>query len=312
VYGLFDWREKCHISEGFSVVFWEDIILSIIGAILMGILQGLTEFLPVSSSGHLAIFQNLFHIGNGVGDLFLFDILLHIGTLIAIFFVFYKDIFKLIKEGFGIIIDFLKSLFGLIRGRKWKRVIRTGYRKFVMLVIVSTIPTGIIGVLLKDLVEECSKTLIMPGIFLIITACILFIADRAADGSKTPKDATYRDAVIIGTSQGIATLPGISRSGTTITMALLCGFEKRFAVKYSFIMSIPAVLGAAVLEVHDVMEEGAQFEPTYLIGMLVAAVVGYAAIKIMLNVVRNKRYIFFSVYCFIAGMVAIVGSFIVK
>ncbi len=278
----------------------------------MGILQGLTEFLPVSSSGHLAIFQNLFHIGEGVGDLFLFDILLHIGTLIAIFIVFYKDIIKLVKEGFGIIFDFLRSLFGLIRGRKWKRVIRTGYRKFVMLVIVSTIPTAIIGVLLKELVEQCSKTLVMPGIFLIITACILFIADRAEEGDKTPKDASYRDALIIGTSQGIATLPGISRSGTTITMALLCGFEKRFAIKYSFIMSIPAVLGAAVLEIKDVVETKAEFEISYLVGMIVAAVVGYAAIKIMLNVVKNKRYIFFSVYCLIAGVVAVAGSFFVK
>ncbi len=278
----------------------------------MGILQGLTEFLPVSSSGHLAIFQNLFHIGNGVEDLFLFDILLHIGTLAAIFVVFYKDIFKLIKEGFGIIFDFFRSLFGLIRGRKWKRVIKSGYRKFVMLIIVSTIPTGIIGVLLKDLVKECSKTLIMPGIFLIITACILFIADRAEEGDKTPKEATYRDALIIGTSQGIATLPGISRSGTTITMALLCGFEKRFAIKYSFIMSIPAILGAAVLELKDVVETKAEFQPAYIVGMIVSAVVGYAAIKIMLNVVKNKRYIFFSVYCLIAGIVAIVGSFIVK
>ena len=278
----------------------------------MGILQGLTEFLPVSSSGHLAIFQNLFHIGQGVEDLFLFDILLHIGTLIAVFAVFYKDIIKLIKEGFGIIFDFIKSVFGLIRGRKWRKVIRSGYRKFVMLIIVSTIPTGIIGVLLKDLVEECSKTLIMPGIFLIITACILFIADRAEEGDKTPKDATYRDALIIGTSQGIATLPGISRSGTTITMALLCGFEKRFAIKYSFIMSIPAVMGAAVLEIKDVVETKASFEPAYFVGMIVAAITGYAAIKIMLNVVKNKRYIFFSVYCLIAGIVAIAGSFIVK
>ena len=278
----------------------------------MGILQGLTEFLPVSSSGHLAIFQNLFHIGNGVEDLFLFDILLHVGTLIAIFVAFYKDIIKLIKEGIGIIFDFILNVVGKLTGKKWKRVIRTGYRKFVMLVIVSTIPTAIIGVLLKDLVSECSKTLIMPGIFLLITACILFIADRAEEGDKTPKDATYRDALLIGTSQGIATLPGISRSGTTITLALVCGFEKRFAVKYSFIMSIPAVLGAAVLEVKDAVEAHAKFEVSYLVGMIVAAVVGYAAIKLMLNVVRKKRYIFFSVYCFIIGLVAVVGNFIIK
>ena len=132
------------------------------------------------------------------------------------------------------------------------------------------------------------------------------------EGEKTPKEAGYGNAFIVGVSQGIATLPGISRSGTTITMGLICGFEKRFAVKYSFIMSIPAVLGAAVLEVKDVVETKAAFEPVYLLGMAVAAVVGYGAIKLMLNVVKNKRYIFFSVYCFIIGLVAVAGSFIIK
>jgi len=278
----------------------------------MGLLQGLTEFLPVSSSGHLAIFQNLFHLGEGVEDLFLFDILLHVGTLIAIFVAFFKDIVKLVKEGFGIIFDFILNIIGKITGKKWRRVIRTGYRKFVMLIIVATIPTGVIGVLLKDLVKDCSATLIMPGIFLLITACILFIADRAPEGEKTPKDATYTDALIIGTAQGVATLPGISRSGTTITISLLCGFDKKFAVKYSFIMSIPAVLGAAVLELKDVAETGAHFEPSYLLGMLVAAVSGYFAIKVMLQVVKEKRYIFFSAYCLLAGLVAIIGSFIAK
>ncbi|MCR5024422.1 MAG: undecaprenyl-diphosphate phosphatase [Lachnospiraceae bacterium] len=286
--------------------------MSIIGAVLLGLLQGLTEFLPVSSSGHLAIFQNLFHIGNGVEDLFLFDILLHVGTLIAIFLAFYKDIFKMIIEGFAIIFDLIRNIFGKITGKKWRRVIRTGYRKFVILIIVSTIPTGVIGVLLKDLVKDCSSTVIIPGIFLLITACILFIADRAPEGQKTPKDASYTDALIIGTSQGIATLPGISRSGTTITMGLVCGFDKKFAVKYSFIMSVPAVLGAAVLEIKDVAESGAHFEPVYLLGMLVAAISGYFAIKVMLEVVKNKRYIFFSIYCLLAGIVAIAGSFIVK
>ncbi len=284
--------------------------MSIISAVLLGLLQGLTEFLPVSSSGHLAIFQNLFSIGNGVEDLFLFDILLHLGTLLAVFAAFYKDIIKLVKEGFGIIGDFFINVFGKLTHKKWKRIIRTGYRKFVMLVIVSTIPTGIIGILLKDLVEECSKTLIMPGIFLVMTAIILLIADRSKEGDKTPKDATYIDAALIGTSQGIATLPGISRSGTTITLALICGFEKRFAVKYSFIMSIPAVLGAAVLEIKDAAEAKVAFDPVYLLGMVVAAVSGYVAIKVMLNAVKNKRFLFFAIYCLLIGIVAIVGFFV--
>ncbi|MCR4745358.1 MAG: undecaprenyl-diphosphate phosphatase [Lachnospiraceae bacterium] len=284
--------------------------MSILQAVLLGILQGLAEFLPISSSGHLAIFQNLFHIGEGTEDMFLFDILLHLGTLISIFVAFHKDIWKLITETLGMLNDLFMNLVSKIKGGETVRVVRTGYRKFVLMVIISTIPTGIIGILLKDITEAASKTLIMPGIFLLMTSVLLFIADKAPDGEKNPKTATYLDSVILGVAQGLATLPGISRSGTTITTALLCGFEKKYAVKYSFIMSIPAVLGACVLEISDA--KGTAIEPSYIVGLIVSAVVGYAAIKTMLVIVRKKKYIIFSIYCLIAGLVAIIGSFIVK
>ena len=282
--------------------------MSIIEAVLLGLLQGLTEFLPVSSSGHLAIFQNLFHVANGTEDLFLFDIMLHIGTLISIFVAFHHDIFKMVIEGFGIIADAVKNIVHLIKKEQTIRIIHSAYRKFVMLVIVSTIPTGIIGILIKDIVKDASATLIMPGIFLLMTSALLFIADRANEGGKTPRAAKYRDAALIGIGQGFATLPGISRSGTTITACLLCGFEKRFAVRYSFIMSIPAVMGAAVLELSDAA--GQKFDPMYLVGMIVAAISGFIAIKTMLVVVKKKKYIIFSVYCLIAGLVAIIGHFL--
>ncbi|MBO6133054.1 MAG: undecaprenyl-diphosphate phosphatase [Lachnospiraceae bacterium] len=281
-------------------------------AILLGVLQGLTEFLPVSSSGHLAIFQNLLHIGQGVEDLFLLDILLHLGTLLSIFAVFYKDIFKMIVEFFLMVRDAFLNIPRMIRHEERVRVISTAYRKFVIMVIISTIPTGIVGMIFKKtgLAESTAETLLIPGIFLLITAGLLFVADRTPEGEKTPKTATYLDAILIGIGQGIATLPGISRSGTTITSSLLCGFRKDFAVKYSFIVSMPAVLGAVVLEIGDA--KGTKLEPAYFLGMAVAAVVGFFAIKVMLNVVRNKRYIFFSIYCLLAGLVAIIGSFFIK
>ncbi len=284
--------------------------MSILQAVLLGVLQGLAEFLPISSSGHLAIFQNLFHIGEGMDEMFLFDILLHLGTLVSIFVAFYKDIWKLITETCGMIKDLFGNIAGRIKGGDTKKIVRTGYRKFVLMVIISSVPTAIIGILLKDITKAASSTLIMPGIFLLMTAALLFIADRAPEGGKNPKTATYLDSVILGVSQGLATLPGISRSGTTITTALLCGFEKKYAVKYSFIMSIPAVLGACVLEISDA--KGMALEPAYIVGMIVSAVVGYVAIKTMLVVVRQKKYIVFSIYCSIAGLVAIAGSFIVK
>ena len=242
--------------------------------------------------------------------MFLFDILLHIGTLISIFVVFFKDILKLIVEFVGIIHDFFLNIPRWIRREPARRVLRTSYRRFVLMIIISTIPTGIIGILLKDLVEDASKTLIIPGICFLITSALLFLADRMPEGFKTPRDASYGHAALAGVAQGMATLPGLSRSGATLTTCLMCGFDSRFAVKYSFIMSIPAVMGAAILEIKDAA--GSSFEISYLIGMIVAAVVGFLAIKFMLVLVRNRRYIYFSIYCMFAGIVAIVGHFVTR
>lgn len=281
--------------------------MTFVQAILLGVVQGLTEFLPVSSSGHLAIFQYLFHIDTGSG--MLFDVLLHIGTLAAICIVFYKDIWHLIVEFFGMIIDCFRKI-----GDHNVIIMNSAYRKFCLLIIISTIPTGIIGYLGKDLVEMASASLLVPGICLMLTAVLLFIADRIGDGHKGIKGATYLNAFEIGMAQGVATLPGLSRSGTTIAACLMCGFKKEFAVKYSFIMSIPAVLGAAILELKDAA--GAPAETgmlgKYIAGMIVAAAVGFLAIKTMIAVVKNKKYIYFSVYCMIAGIVAICGYFLTK
>lgn len=291
--------------------------MSLLEAILMGIIQGITEFLPVSSSGHLALFKIFFEVDN-VGGL-LFDVILHLGTLLAIFAVYYKDIWKMIVEGFAIIGDACKNIgvffANLVHGSKggYHRVICNGYRKFVMLVIVSTIPTGIIGVLDVKLVEMASKIVLIPGICLIGTSILLFIADHVKGGDKMPRQVTYSNAFIIGIAQGVATMPGLSRSGTTITACLLSGFNRKFAVKYSFIMSIPAVLGSLVFELKDIASE--TFTQTeilyYLVGMLAAAVVGYICIKAMLYVVRQKRFTGFAVYCLIVGLIC-VGAYFVE
>lgn len=288
--------------------------MSLLQSVLMGLIQGLTEFLPVSSSGHLALFKILFHVDTDTG--LLFDVLLHIGTLLAVFVVYYKDVFRLIREFIMIVIDCVFNLGMLIgggRGRKggYRKIIRNGYRKFVLLIIVSTIPTGVIGYVGGDLVEAASAILLVPGICLVVTACLLFISDRVRDGKKRPLQATYADSFIIGICQGIATLPGISRSGTTITACLLCGFERKFAVKYSFILSIPAILGALVLQLKDLgtVKIAAADMGHYVVGMLVAAVVGYVCIKTMLIVVKNKKFKYFAIYCLAVGVLAIGGYF---
>ena len=168
--------------------------MSLLQAIFMGIIQGLTEFLPVSSSGHLAIFKIVFGVNTDTG--LLFDILLHIGTLLAICVVYYRDILKLFVEGCCIVRDSAVNVILFFQnrmsgGRKpYRRIVNSSYRKFVMLVIVSTIPTGIIGVVGGNAVELASEILIIPGICLVVTAVLLFIADRTKDGNKVPKNVT--------------------------------------------------------------------------------------------------------------------------
>ncbi len=287
--------------------------MSLLEAIIMGIIQGVTEFLPVSSSGHLALFKLLFDVETDTG--ILFDVLLHLGTLIAIFLVFYRDIFRMIAEAFAMLGDFFRDvrIFAgnvfLRRDEPYYRLVNNSYRKFVMLVIVSTIPTGIIGYKAADVIEAASENLLVPGICLILTAVLLFLSDRVADGGRTPKHVSYSNAFVIGICQGYATLPGLSRSGTTITACLLSGFNRKFAVKYSFIMSIPAVLGAVVLKLTDLtkLTVTAPEVGCYLAGVLCAAVVGYICIRTMLVVVRRKKFTVFAVYCLLVGLVSIGG-----
>ena len=196
---------------------------------------------------------------------------------------------------------------------KYKKIVHNSYRKFVVLILVSTIPTGIMGVLGQDLITGASETLIIPGICLLITGVLLLIADTVKEGRKKPKEVSYKNGLVIGIAQGFATLPGLSRSGTTVATCLLCGLERKFAVKYSFILSIPAVLGAAVLEIKDVVAEPIEMGQVgiYLIGTVFAAVVGYICIKTMLVIVRNKKFKYFSYYCFAVGAIAIVGHFLI-
>jgi len=290
--------------------------MSLFEAVLQGIIQGLAEFLPISSSGHLAIFQEVFDI-NSIG--MVFDVMLHFGTLLAICVAFWSDVVNLFKEGIAIVRDFIINIFVFFRNigksdnkkQSYKKMVTSPYRKFVMLVIVSTIPTGILGILLEELITKASTSLLIVGICLLITGVLLLISDCLPSGKKNAKNISYKEAGFVGIVQGFATLPGISRSGSTITACLLCGFDKSFAVKYSFIMSIPAVLGATILELKDfgsLSISGTEISH-YIIGTVIAAVIGYICIKTMLVLVRGKKYKYFSYYCFMMGIFAILWHF---
>lgn len=290
--------------------------MTLLQSVFLGIIQGLTEFLPVSSSGHLAIVQNLFHVDTG--DSVLFDILLHLGTLAVVFIVFRRDILMLIRAFFGMIGDMFANI-GIARAnarskeqKPLRRIVKTNYRKFAVLVIVATIPTAIIGFAGKKLISDASATLLVPGIFLLVTGMLLLLSDRAKNCVKIPQDVTYREGLIVGIAQGFATLPGLSRSGSTITAALMCGFDRMFAVKYSFILSIPAILGAAVLEIKDVAwgSISAAQIGIYAAGVLCAGIVGYICIRFMLMIVRNRKMKYIAFYCFAIGVVAIAAHFV--
>ena len=226
----------------------------------------------------------------------------------------------LIYEGFCIIGDFFKNVFYAVSNlfadkehkREYVKIAATPYRRFVLLVIVSTIPTGIIGILLQNTIEKAAAGILVPGIMLLITGVLLWVADHVKSGTLNEETVSYPKALLLGVAQGVATLPGLSRSGTTITAGLLSGFERNFAVRYSFIMSIPAVLGAALLELKD-------FEPSmmassellaYVVGMAIAAVGGDISIKTMLVLVRGKKFKYFSFYCLFVGVIAI-GAYII-
>jgi len=292
--------------------------MTLFEAIFMGFIQGATEFLPVSSSGHLAIASILLGIETETG--MLFDILLHLGTLVAICIVYYKDILAMIIEFFRMLGDLIYNFKAKSWNKKHKKhkelrkVVCNSSRKMTLMLLVTSVPTGIIGFTASDIIESFSNYLLVPGICLLITATLLLISDRLPDGNIVPKKATYSSAFIIGIAQGIATMPGISRSGTTITACLACKYERSFAVKYSFLISIPAIVGGALKEILDARGTviAAQEVGYYVIGTIVAGIVGYVCIKAMLNVVRKKKFTYFSIYCYIIGIVSIIGHFIVS
>ncbi len=276
--------------------------MSILQAVTLGIVQGLTEFLPVSSSGHLVLFQNIMGI-NMETNIF-FDVMVHIGTLISVLVVFYNDIALMVREFFLLAGDF-------VRGRK---ITREGnpHRNMLIMIIIATIPTAVIGIALNGVFEMLFSSVRVVSVTLIITGILLFVADRLEGTYKGARDIKTIDAVVVGLFQGIAITPGISRSGSTIFAGLLRGFNRELATKFSFILSIPAISGAALLEGKDFLlmpSSGYGFGIT-LIGLAAAAVSGTFAIKFLVKLLMRGKLHYFSYYCWAVGTTAFVYSFI--
>ena len=263
---------------------------------ILGLVQGLTEFLPVSSSGHLAIFKGI--LGNSFAELGLtYDILLHLATLIAVFCVYYKDIWDLITGFFSLIRDIAKRQPDIKNNPK---------QKFVIMVIAGSVPAAVIGIVFGDAIETLPT--IFVGFALLITAVEMFIISRIKPGSITLENAKIKDSLLPGLFQGFAVLPGISRSGSTVTGAFLSGFERNFAVKFSFILSIPVILGSALFDIIDILKGAADAPPIgpTVIGMIIAAVSGYLSIKFMIKLFSDNKFRYLAYYCAAVGLCVII------
>lgn len=256
--------------------------MTIIQAVILGIVQGVTEFLPISSSGHLVLLQKIF----GIADPSLtFEIVVHLGTLLAVFAVFWRDILALLKKPF---------------------------QKFTYLLIIGTIPTGIIGVAFKDFFEKIFASGSTLGFGFLITGFVLLFAHNIRYGYKDLDETSYFDAIFVGALQGIAILPAVSRSGLTISGALFRNMDRDFAAKFSFMLSIPAILGAAVFDAKDILNVGLGNLNLFNLGagFVLSAIFGYISIKFMLNIIKRGKIKYFSFYVFILGALVLLDQFV--
>lgn len=277
-------------------------------SVFMGFLQGVAEFLPISSSGHLALFQGFFGMEDFESSQLFFTVMLHFGTLISVFIYYWQDILDMIREFFLGVASLCSP-----RRRARERGRIPPARRLVLLVIVATLPLFVV-LPVKGRIEAATGSVTFVAAALLVTGCLLFFSDRIARGKKNERGATVLDALLVGCAQAVGTLPGISRSGATISAGLLRGYDRTFAVRFSFLMSLPAVIGAAILELKDALEVGVDpaLIPMILVGMAVSAVVGYFAIRLV-NLLSNKgKFGRFAYYCWAVGAAALVASLVVK
>lgn len=267
-------------------------------AIILGLIQGLAEFLPISSSGHLALLQYFFGID---GEQVLpFAVLLHLGTLVSVFIIYWKDIAELLVE--------LCRVFKDIFTGKGLRINANPTRRMGFMIIVATIPTAVMGLLFNDFFNSLYLNITAVAAGLILTGIILIVAEKMGNRNRDVMEMKFRHAVFVGIMQGIAICPGISRSGSTLFGSLLSGLDRKFAVKFVFLVSIPSILGSVVMEAPDAFAQGmdmALLGPV-IAGVVVAAISGIAAIKWMIKVVSDKSLFGFTVYVWLVA-IAVLG-----
>ncbi|MCQ2406674.1 MAG: undecaprenyl-diphosphate phosphatase [Oscillospiraceae bacterium] len=276
--------------------------MSVLSAIFLGLVQGIAEFLPISSSGHLSIFQNFFGMQTAEsGELLFFDVLLHLATLVSVCLAYRKDIK-------GIIYDctyFAKSLGHPQPGGKKLLV---GARELIMM-FFATLPL-FIAVIFNDSLDKLYYNTYFIGLALILTSALLYVGEQIQGGKYTARNMPVRSALIVGLCQAVATIPGLSRSGTTIAAGKAAGLDSSYAVKFSFLISIPAILGANILSLFKAIANGvdAKSLPAYFVGMIVAAVVGFFAVNLVRRLNAKGKFIYFAYYCAGVGVLTLLLS----
>ena len=272
--------------------------MSYLSAVIQGLIQGFTEFLPVSSSGHLSLYQ--YFTGTSSEGSLLFSVMLHFGTLLAVLIAFWPTVWQLL-------IEFLSIFTDLFTGRLFRGYPRPS-RRMLYFLVLSCLPLLVVP-FVQDLIKGFStdNSIIAEGCFFLITALLLTLADKAVKGIKTARSMTAGDAAAIGVAQLFATLPGISRSGSTVSAGLLMGLDRSFAVTYSFILGLPAILAAGLLDLKDVIQAGELGIPIgpALVGMAVAAVSGLLSIKLVKYIVSSDKFGIFAWYTLILGVLVL-------
>lgn len=264
--------------------------MDILQAFILGIVQGFSEFLPISSSGHLIIFPKLFG-WSGVVDSLEFDVALHVGTTVAVVWFFWEDWVRIIGS-------FLKNLN--------KGVTADFDSKLLLMVLVGSIPAGIVGLTFKNFIEENTREPLLVATTLFVFALVLFFADKVGSKKKGFQAIGWFDAILVGTAQAVSLVPGVSRSGVTISAGLFSGLDRVSATRFSFLLSTPAVVGAAILTIQDSLESTGQGNLLiFVVGTLAAAVTGWLAIKFLLKFVANHNFNIFVWYRIILAVLIV-------
>lgn len=290
--------------------------MNVLQSILLGIVQALTEFLPVSSSGHLIILENIMGIASE-SSLF-FHLMLHLGTMAAIFWGFQRDLRRLGMESLRMAYRGFCNLKIWIKNKKdgsneaYVRVIHNNYGKFAALLMITTIPTAMLGFVSRYIVLAAGTNTMACGVGFLLTGILLFVLSYSKPGKKIPRDTTFDQAMWIGICQGLAVFPGVSSLGVTIAVCVLMGFHRRYAVKYGILASVSVILGAFLAELAHVSELSLTFSlvGTYLAGTFAATFVGILVIRYMVSVTEKKKFLYFAGYSLVIGVLSIIGNFV--